>query len=390
LSGYVRGMVFSEIIKITLIFLITLGGIYCALATIFVREFFGSKKEVARGTRYIPISVLKPIKGMDPELRENLLSFSTQNYPEYEIICGVTNSTDAAVPTAEEIVRSSKGKARIVVGREALGVNEKVTNLHALLEAATYPLVAISDSDMRVDSSYLSHIVGEYFSDKNVGLVTSLYKISDPASLGSALESLTVALDFIPSVIVARRLEGITFGLGASMLFSKGALEDAGGVSVIADYLADDYQIGNRLWRRGYKIILSRLVLENVIGNMSITEFLAHQLRWARTYRACRPKGFLGYGMTHIFPLAFLFLILFGPGHLSLSIIGMVLVLRTSLAIVVYKMVIRSRKWIRWVTLIPVKDLLSFGIWLWSFCGNKVSWRGSSYEIIQGGRIKQG
>ncbi len=380
-------MVFSEVTKIALLLLITAGGIYCLFSIIFVWEFFTSKKEVVRGTPYSPVSVLKPMKGADTELRENLRSFSTQNYPEYEVLLGLTGSTDDAVSAAEEIVRSSKCSVRIVIGRETLGVNQKVTNLHALTDAARYPLIAISDSDMRVDPSYLEHIVGEYYSDKNVGLVTSVYKTSDPASLGSALESLTVALDFIPSVLVARRLEGVTFGLGASMLFSKEALKEIGGFSVIADYLADDYQIGNRLWRRGYKIILSDLVLENVIGDMSITEYLVHQLRWARTYRACRPRGFLGYGITHIFPFSLLLLLLFGPGRLSLSIITAVLVLRFSLAIVVYKMVIRSKKWIRWSAFIPIKDLLSFCIWLWSFFGSKVFWRGSYYKIVKGGRM---
>lgn len=335
----------------------------------------------------VPVSVAKPLKDTDPELRENIRSFCDQTYPEYEILLGFTDSADRGIPAAEEVVRSSKCSARIVISQDAIGVNQKVTNLHALVEAARCPLIAVSDSDMRVDPSYLERIVGEYYSDSNVGLVTSLYKISNPASLGSALESLTVALDFMPSVIIAGKLEGVTFGLGASMLFSKEALKDIGGFSTIADYLADDYQIGNRLWKRGYKIVLSRLVIENVIGKMSVAEYLVHQLRWARTYRASRPKGFLGYGITHVFPFSVLLLALLGPTPLSLSIFGCVLILRFSLAVVVYKKVIRSINWIRWSVLTPVKDLLSFCIWIWSFLGQKVFWRGSYYRIVKGGRI---
>jgi ceramide glucosyltransferase len=382
-------MLFPEIVRIALLLLIAAGCIYCLFSIIFVWKFFASKKDVARETPCTPVSVLKPLKGADIELPENLRSFCTQNYPEYETLLGFTESTDDALPLAEEIVRSSKCSIRIVISQEAFGVNQKVSNLHALIDAARYPLLAVSDSDMRVDPSYLDHIVGEYHSDKKVGMVTSVYKTSDPASLGSALESLTVALDFVPSVIIARRLEGITFGLGASMLFSREALDEIGGVSVLTDYLADDYQIGNRLWRKGYKIILSDVVLENVIGYMSVTEYLLHQLRWARTYRACRPKGFLGYGITHVFTFSLLPLLLFGPSLLSLSIIGVVLVLRFSLAAVVNKMVIRSKKWMRWSALIPIKDLLSFCIWLCSFWGNKVLWRGSYYKIVKGGRIEK-
>ncbi len=381
-------MVSVELIKIILILLITSGGIYSLFSIIFVCEFFRSKKEVVSVVPYTPVSVIKPLKGMDPELRENLRSFCTQNYPEYEILLGFTEPTDDAMPAAKEIVHSSTCGARIVISREDLGVNQKVSNLHGLFEAGRYPLVAMSDSDMRVDSSYLERIVKEYYSDKHVGLVTSLYKISNPASLGSAFESLAVALDFIPSVIVARRLEGVSFGLGASMLLSREAIEEIGGFSVIADYLADDYQLGNRLWTRGYNIILSRHVIENVIGDLGVAEYFVHQLRWARTYRACRPKGFLGYGITHIFPFSLLLLLLLGPTPLSLSILGCVLALRFSLALVIYGKVIRTRKWLKWLALLPFKEVMSFGIWVWSFFGRQVFWRGRYYRIVHGGRIE--
>jgi hypothetical protein len=131
--------------------------------------------------------------------------------------------------------------------------------------------------------------------------------------VGAILESLTIAVDLVPSVLVARFLEGITFGLGPSMLLSRKALEEIGGFSAVADYLAEDYQIGNLLWKKGYRNILSSHVIENVVGRMSIPDYVLHQLRWARTYKACRPKGFLGYGITHILPFSLLLLLL--PGN---------------------------------------------------------------------------
>ena len=146
--------------------------------------------------------------------------------------------------------------------------------------------------------------MGEYMQGKKTGIVTSLYKTSRRASVGSALESLTIAVDFIPSVLVARRMDGIGFGLGASILISKDTLRDIGGFAAVADYLADDYQLGYRCAQKGYENVLSGYVVENRVGRMEIGEYLLHQLRWARTYRASRPKGFAGYGITHIFPFA--------------------------------------------------------------------------------------
>jgi ceramide glucosyltransferase len=355
-----------------------------------VLVFFKARGQRLNQPPSLPVSIIKPLKGTDSELHENLQSFCTQDYPEYEVLLGFTESTDGAIPVAREIATShSDCTVRIVINQKILGVNEKVSNLYGLTEAASYPLIAMSDSDMRVDRYYLQRIVEEYQGNENVGLVTSLYKISNPTSVGAALESLTVALDFIPSVLVARCLEGVTFGLGASMLLSKKALEDIGGFSVIANYLADDYQMGNRLWRKGYKIILSDYVIEDVVGSMSIAEYLVHQIRWARTYRACRPKGFVGYGITHIIPFSFLFLILHGLTISSLSILSAALVLRFSIAFVLHRKVIRSKQWLRWLVLLPVKDLLSFGIWVWSFLGRSVFWRGKYFKIIKGGKIEK-
>lgn len=377
-----------ELLQIVLIPLVLGGCIYTLFSIFCVSEFFGPKQRDTAEMAPLPVSILKPLKGKDPELKENILSFCTQDYPEYEVLLGFTDPEDEAITEAEEIASSRKNRnVRIVISQNRPGVNQKVSNMQGLVEAARYPLVALSDSDMRVDKYYLAKIVEEFLSHENIGLVTSLYKISSPRSLGAALESLSLALDFIPSVLVARRLEGVTFGLGASMLVSKEALDEMGGFPVISDYLADDYQIGYRIWEKGYKIILSRYVLEDVVGNMTMTGLLVHQLRWARTYRASRPKGYLGYGITHVLPLSLIFLFFHGPTVSSLSLVGSVLALRMLLAFIIYKKVIGRRKWLRWLVLLPIKDFLSFLIWCWSFLGRKVYWRGKYYRILKGGKI---
>lgn len=383
-------MTLTDIFSILIVLCLILGGLYHLFSTFCVFEFFRQKQDDAMGPSSVPVSIIKPLKGIDPELRENIATFCSQDYPEYEVLLGFSEQTDSAVPMMKEVAAACADPCvRVVISSIDLGANKKVSNLQGLVESARYPLLAISDSDMRVDRFYLRKIVGEYYRFKNVGLVTCLYKISSPQTVGAALESLTIALDFTPSVLVARRLEGITFGLGASLLLSTKALEDIGGLSAIADYLADDYQIGYRLWKKGYKISLSDVVIENIVGPMSIRDYLMHQLRWAKTYRASRPKGFAGYGITHVFAFSLLLFILQGPTALTISIICTAAALRFSMAAVMYRKVIRSKSWIKWLVLIPLKDILSFGVWTWCFLSRTVSWRGKSYKILKGGTIRE-
>jgi ceramide glucosyltransferase len=373
------------------LYLLLLSGIIYHLFALFcVWKFFSARQSNLYPGFFRPVSILKPLKGIDPEFKENLRTFCRQEYPEYEVLLGfLEQDNGAAAKVRDNIVPSMECDVRVVVSSKDLGTNRKVSNLQGLVEAARHPLFALSDSDMRVDSSYLKIIVHEFQSEKKVGMVTNLYKISNPRSLGTALESLTIAVDYMPSVLAARRLEGVTFGLGASMLLSKKALDEIGGLPPIADYLADDYQLGNRLWRKGYTIILSSVVLENIVGRMSIRDYLAHQARWARTYRSSRPKGFAGYGIAHIFPVALLLLILNGPTVLYLSVPGVVLSIRLISALIVYQKVIRSKQWLKWLPLLPVKDLVSFGIWISSFVNNKVAWRGRRYRVVKDGKIQE-
>ncbi len=376
------------IAEIFLIALVVAGSIYTAIAIYLVLDFFKPKvrdSEISLG----PISILKPLRGADPDFQENLRSFCTQDYPEYEILLGFSDPSDIAISGVRQIAGSMHGNVNVVVSTKDLGINKKVSNLQGMLEVAKYPTLVISDSDMRVTEDYLKTVSSEFAGEEKVGMVTCLYKISEPESLGSALESLNIALDFIPSVLVARRMEGVTFGLGASMMVSKKAIEEIGGLPAIADYIADDYLIGNKLWQKGYKIILSGYVLEDVVGRMSFWDYFSHQVRWARTNRASRPGGFFGYGITHVIPLTIPLVFLRGADMLSLSILGGVLLLRYSLAIAVYKKVIRSKEWLKWLLLLPVKDCLSFAIWASSFIGSKVTWRGQRYKILKGGRIEQ-
>lgn len=379
------------ILSILFLILIVPGGLYALFSLLCVLGFFkgpgGLRKNLSPTDRELPaVSVLKAIKGLDSSCAENLSSFCAQDYPRYEVLFGFRDLDDPAISVARAIAASASCDARVVIKHEGSGTNQKALNLQALADESRYPMLALSDSDMIVDTHYLRQIVAEFQDNDKTGIVTSFYKISKPTSIGSALESLNIALDFIPSVLVARRLEGVTFGLGASILISKEALRDIGGFEAVADYLADDYQIGFRLWKKGYTNILSRYVIENRVGPMSVAGHLNHQLRWARTYRASRPLGFLGYGITHIFTFALLYLCI-RPGAASALTAALVLAFRYALALVIYKKVIKTKGWLKTLFLLPLKDVLSFLVWLWSFVGSTVTWRGIKYRVIPDGRM---
>ncbi len=380
-------MMMKSLITLPLMLLVLSGTAYQVYAAFCVRDFFGRRRRSSPVKRPLPpVSVLKPMKGMEPGMQENVTSFLLQDYPQYEVLLGFSDPDDNAIRHLQEIAATGSKRVQVVVSTETVGANRKVSNLHGLAGSSHYPLLAVSDADMKADSLYLRDIVGEYLSGTNVGLVTCLYKISDPRTTGTALESLCIALDFLPSVLVARRLEGITFGLGASLLVPRDALESIGGFPALADYLADDYQLGNRLAKKGYTIVLSRVVLEDVAGPMSLGDFLVHQLRWARTYRASRPAGFAGYGMTYCLFFGAL-LIAVQPNALSFVLAGLALGSRLTLGSIVQRHVIKTRRWLRWLILLPAKDLISFLIWGWSFVGSRVTWRDRSYRIIQEGKI---
>jgi ceramide glucosyltransferase len=378
-------------LTLLLVLVVICGVLYHVFSIICVMRFFckrpgGSETPVAL-PQYPPVSIVKPIKGLDPNGSPNLSSFCRQDYPCYEVLFGFLGGDDPALPLARSIVDSSEGRARLILSESREPVpNQKVLNVEEITRSSRYPLLAISDSDMSVRPGYLKTIVEEYERSGKTGMVTCLYKISAPLSLGSALESLVIGLDFIPSVLVASRLEGVTFGLGASMLLSKQAISDIGGLRPIADYLADDYQLGYRLWRKGYKNVISRYVMENRVGRMGINDHVHHQIRWLRTYRVSRPKGFLGYGITHSL-VASLLLFAVAPTWWSLAAVSLVIMIRCALAFTVCRGILHETAWLKWLFLLPFKDALSFVLWLVALMGSTVQWRDNRYRVLRGGKM---
>ncbi|MFZ0807663.1 MAG: glycosyltransferase, partial [Candidatus Sulfotelmatobacter sp.] len=251
---------------------------------------FLRKREAGLGARsspaQLPVSILKPLKGVDPDIYESFRSHCLQDYPEYEIIFGVSDANDRAVASVLRLQQEFPDHAiRLVVCEKILGTNVKVSNLAQMLPQARYENLVVNDSDIRVERDYLA-CVNAPLADERVGMVTCLYRGIAASTVGSQLESLGISADFIPGVLAARQLEGgIRFALGSTLAFRRTDLSRIGGFESILDFLADDYELGKRIADLGLKVQLSGVVVETHLPAYSMHGFLSHQLRWARGVR---------------------------------------------------------------------------------------------------------
>lgn len=331
------------------------------------------------------VSILKPLKGTDPEMYESFCTHCLQNYPEYEIIFGVSDPDDHAVKLVERLIAEFPQRAiRLVICEKNLGANRKVSNLAQMVSAARYEYLVVNDSDIRVEADYLQRVLAP-LNDPGIGLVTCLYRGMDAGTLGSRLESLSISTDFCPGVLVAQSIEGgIRFGLGSTLAFRRRELHAMGGFEAVADYLADDYQAGIRIAGLGLKVELSDVVVETFLPAYTLRGFLDHQLRWARTIRDSRYWGYVGWGLTFGFPWAVLALVLAGGAVWAWVLLASVTAARLTMALTVAKSVLGDRQGFSSLALIPLRDAIGFIVWLTSFTGHRVAWRGDSFRLQNG------
>jgi ceramide glucosyltransferase len=332
-----------------------------------------------------PLSILKPLKGTDPEMYENLRSHCLQNYPKYEILFGISDPSDPALNVVKDLQRDFPDQPIQVVRCERiLGANGKVSTLAQLAAVAKYEYLLVNDSDIRVEREYLRTVIGE-IQQPDVGLVTCLYRGVPAATLGSRLESLGISTDFSAGVLVARQLEdGLHFGLGSTLAFRKSELEAIGGFETIADYLADDYELGRRIAAQNLSVALSRSVVDSFLPAYDFSQFLSHQLRWARTIRASRPGGYAGLLLTFTLPWALLSLVLARGADWALALFGLAFLIRILMAVTVGKLVLSDRELLRSLWLLPIRDLLAVVLWMGGLAGRKIVWRGQTFHLRSG------
>jgi ceramide glucosyltransferase len=264
-----------------------------------------------------------------------------------------------------------------------LGANTKVGNLAQMLRVARHDVIVVNDSDIRVATDYLGRVTAP-LARPEVGLVTCLYRGIANRTLGSKLESLGISTDFAAGVLVARQMEGIKFGLGSTLAVRRRDLEAIGGFEALVDYLADDYQLGVRLGRQGWKIELSDVVVETFLPEYSLSGFLSHQLRWARTVRDSQFWGYVGLGLTFGLLWAVLALAFSGGAWWAWGMFALTVAMRVAVAWSVGRSVLADQQISSLLYLLPLRDLVAFFVWIASFGGGTVQWRDEVFRLRKG------
>ena len=329
-----------------------------------------------------PISILKPLSGLDLDLESNLRTFFEQEYPEFEILFAVRNADDPAVEVVTRLQRLYPSvPSRLVITGQPPYPNAKVYSLDHMLAAASNDLVVMSDSDIRVTPGMLRTIAAE-FQDPQLGVATCPYRAVPGPSIWSRLEATGMNTDFWGSALVARMLEGMRFAVGPTIAARRRVLQAIGGMERVRDYLAEDFAIGKFAAEGGYGVILSSYVIEHHIGSATLRQNLAHRLRWARSTRRSRPAGYVGQLFTMPLPLA---LLMCAASPAWWPVLPLACVVRALAAYTVSWKVLGAR--INWL-LLPIEDLLGFIFWIAGFFGNTISWRERRYRLFSDGRFE--
>lgn len=332
------------------------------------------------------VSHLKTVHGLTEHSRRNLLSYIEQDYPgPIEVVLSAGRPGDPILPVCHDIARNDP-RVKVIEGDAShLGTNPKVASMILAYPHCTCPIVLSTDADMNAPPGYM-HKMLAHFADPRVGMVTCLYCIQRVNSPALALEAMAV-LDFSSSVLVARALEGMSFGLGANMGMRREALEEIGGIGAMGEYLAEDYQLGNRMHRKGWKVVLAGTVVEDVIQSMTFSQFLSHQLRWMRTYRISRPGGHFAYIVTQGSAWVLALLALNGLTPWTAAAALAWLGARTLCAARCWKG-LGGVQVDRWVWLVPFKDLCYLGLWTMSLVGDRVRWGPRELQLRPDGTMR--
>jgi ceramide glucosyltransferase len=327
-----------------------------------------------------PVSILKPIHGLDRETYENYASLCNQDYPEFEILFCVGDKRDPAVPVIEKIIADfPQGSIRLFIGSEPLGASDKVNKLCRMVREARHDTVIVSDSDVRVAPGFLRAVVTP-FSDPKVGGVTCLYRGLTDGGFAANLEALGNSADFAPGVLVARLFGGLDFMLGAVMATTKKLLGEIGGFESLADYFCDDYELGNRIVSRGYRVELSRFPVDIVYPRETIGDAFRHQLRWNLSIRSSRPWGHFGLIFSNALPWAALVGAL-ATWRVAVVYLASALFFRIMMAISVGLHGMRDRLVRRNLWMLPLRDTFAFVVWLASFFPQRIYWRDRQFCV---------
>lgn len=382
---------FLELARISSLILACASIFYYITALLAAARFFSRpRRQAPKNVRIRPVSIMVPLCGADFRAYENYASLCRQNYPEFQIVFGVRDPGDSSIQLVRRLQSDfPQVPIDLAVCQDEIGQNPKVNNLNNMLPVVRHSVLVLLDSDIRVGRDFLETIVAEMQGQGDGdAMVTCLYRAGAAPGLASKLEAIGITSDFAPGVLVAESASGISFAFGAAIAFTKEMLNRIGGFEAIADYLADDYMLGNLARKHGYPVRLSRYVVETVLSRLSLTGFIKHQIRWARGIRACSPWGHTGSILTNGMIFAFLYLLLANFSFFSCSVFLAVIAFRMAAARFVGVYCLGDGILKDCFYLIPLRDLLSFVIWCMALFGRRVEWRGKVFRLSRGGKME--
>jgi ceramide glucosyltransferase len=358
--------------------------IYYVLASVAAWRFLRSSKDLLTGKFEPPVSILKPLHGVDFASYENYSSFCLQDYPDYEVLFAVNELSDPAAAVVQRLMADyPRRRIKLLSGAEYFGANRKVNNLAMLAREASSEILALSDGDVRVGPEYLRRVVQPLQSSR-VGVVTSFYRGIAQDNFWAQVEAIGAASGFFPGVMMAAWTEGVKFALGASVVTTKTWLQKIGGFEDIAAFLADDYEIGNRVARAGGQVVLSPETVWTMYPAQAPRGFWDHQLRWARTVRLCRPVSYAALLFTQGLPWAIAAALVAPAAWVAAAYLLGYLVLRLLMAWTVGVVAIRDETVQRRWWMVPVFDAIHFVVWVASFASNHIVWGDVEYTVDHG------
>lgn len=367
-------------------FLFCLTSIGYYIYAIYTAQRFFAQSESIDAEFQPPVSILKPVCGYDRYAYENLASFCSQQYSNYQIIFAVQDGTDAGMAVIRQIMRDFPAiDIQLVVSDRALGSNRKVSNLANAFTKATYDVILLADSDVRVEPNYLQQVV-QPLKNSNVGVVTCLYRSITEGWL-TELEALSSTTEFEPGVLVSNQLEGVKFAMGQTIVLRRSVLQAIGGFEAIADYLADDFQLGYLPNQAGYQVVLSHHIIEHVMATSTIIGALQRQLRWMVGIRVSRPWGYVGLVFTYGTVASLLFWLVTAGSLFGWLVLGVTWTSRLAMAWFISVQCLRDpvAKKILW--LVPLRDLISFVLWCYGFVGDTIKWRDRQFKLTRAGKL---
>jgi ceramide glucosyltransferase len=361
------------------------GAAYFGLCVWAARRFRRQSRAAVPADYAPPVSLLKSLKGLDPHMYAAFRSHCLQDYGEFELLFGVSDPNDPALELVARLQQEFPQRTvRVVPCPKSLGLNGKVSTLAQMLPQARYEHILINDSDIVAGPNYLRRVMSACAGER-VGMVTTLYRGLAGRSLPSKLEALGLSTDFMGGVLVAREMEGgVRFALGATIATTKSVLREIGGLEALVDHLGDDYELGARTAAAGYKVELADAVVETALPDYTWREFWAHQMRWAHNVRDRRRAQYFGLIVT--FGLAWgILAVLAAPlAWWTWAALAVIAVLRVAAAIAIGRGVLDDPSVLRDLWLLPLRDFAALAVWLASFAGNEIEWRGLKFRVRDG------